>query len=506
MPSGKKVGFYQGLNAAVDGFLESFYAARRFKQESKDKENAITLQALQYQLQDETMPMAQRAKILDEIQRVAQGGKLKGPKFSDMLDLESLEKIGEQKQTKENPAQVQNGIARGISQEMNGELPPEMLGAPASERPIVPIMKKRGELSPFQLKQIQKEGLEGAEDERAIRRAKRIAEIQEEVKLQADIKRENELGFKVVDRYYDKDNNYHLVYANGKGEQKDNNLGQVTSEKFRIAGGKSDRPSSVVNNLKLMYQSQGFSEEEALDKALEDYGKGFKTGQATKEENLKRTENINRGTTPRTPEQIKKDQEDDDKLIRETLDANRKDTADFNATFQTVKTLEQQKNAAYDARDKAQAELKKLLDQGYNQSDDNVSAAQRVFEARNNEAIKLQREFDAAVAANEEAFSRMNSRAEDLLMSPHKDKFIIEKNKAGAWKIKRNPNYKPNSSISSTSENADFSAPENATGPITNKDVAIISAQGEDPAVREYANRYFRGDYQKALAAIASQR
>lgn len=502
MPSGTALGIGQGLQDGVDSFLRSFYAAKQFKQQQKDRENDISLAALRTMLADETLPMDAHAQILDEIQRLAQGGKIKGPKFSSMIDLESLMKVREE-QKKEDSNRIQNEDARKISQDMGGELPPEMAGA--YERPNEDTMKRRGSLSAFQIKQAQRQQVEGIEDERTINRAKKIAEIEAQVKYAAAIRTDKTLGFNkpifagvaeedqtTPDGVKVSKGDFISVSENDQGDRRTTNLGKVKSE--RLLRDSGYKPSAFVKNKQAYYISKGKTEKEAMDLALEDFDRVSDVTQQGKEAGVRRTEDVNTGATPRTPEQVAKDAEEDDKFIRDTLKEHRQLLGVWKSTFQDVKTKQAQKDEAYRAKDKAKAELDALLNEGYSAKDDQVKAKQVIYEARNNEAIKLQQEFDASVKANESAYTEINGLAKDLTNSPHKDKFILRTNEAGLWDIQRNPNYKK------------LGANEKI---VNSKEPVIIStshAEGEEnPTVRAYANKYFKGDYAAALAAIREQ-
>lgn len=90
MPSGKQLGIGLGIKAGVDGFLNSFYQAKGYEMQEKQQQNAVILNAVMAQLQDETVPLYERSKILDSIPNLV-GAKLKVP-LSQMLHLDEYNK------------------------------------------------------------------------------------------------------------------------------------------------------------------------------------------------------------------------------------------------------------------------------------------------------------------------------------------------------------------------------------------------------------------------------
>lgn len=486
MPNGKAVGIAQGIKDASDNFLRTFFAVKGMKREQKDEENQLTLQALQYQLGDENIPLRQKAKILDEIQRIAQGGKIKGNRLSDMMGGDELFEqeieTGETKTTKkvynpndalgikpqpEDSSSIENPISREISQGMGGELPPEMSIREQTEN----VKRKRGDLSSLELKEINKRKSEGIDDERTIKRAERIARIQADIELKSAIEKDKQLGFDkpVFSGIAEEDyktpegteiskGDFIVVSQNNQGDTRTTNLGKVKSEKLLKQS--QSGLSASVRNLKAYWSNQIdpetgeiYTTEKAEEKALEDFKQGFSiTAEGRKLSNQKTEQSVT-GTTPPTPEQVNTNKEQEEKIVSDTLREYRKLNAAWNASGRVVAATQKEKEKADELRKAAATNLNKLLEKEYDSTDEDqvkeINAAKAEYNRLNDDFQRVNDKFNNAVKENEGAFVEMNSMAEDLQQSPNKDKFIIEKDSSnGAYFIKRNPNYKPNSTSS----------------------------------------------------------
>lgn len=265
-----------GIAAGVNGFLDSYMRITEMKQREKLQENAFIVSALTKQLEDDTLPLYQRAKILDSIPKLV-GIKNMDKRLSEMLGLDDYLLNTPQENQKNPDKLVEDTSVQN----------PEMASSITLKGTQQPVTKTVGDLTPLEIRKKINLEVRKAEDERDFEKQAKL------LKLNYDLQMDSLKGTgftKEVFRGYDRNGNYIVTMINQKGERKDIFLGDVDSEAVTKAGITSNKPSKFLQERERYWLNQvnpetgmNYSEEEANIKALEDANKQFQLGLQTKE-------------------------------------------------------------------------------------------------------------------------------------------------------------------------------------------------------------------------------
>lgn len=306
MPSGKQLGIGLGIKAGVDGFLNSFYQAKQYEMQEKQQQNSVILNAVMGQLQDETIPLFERAKILDSIPNLV-GAKLKVP-LSQMLHLDEYNKHLEEDPNQPAIAGTQGQGGGSLnSDDTNSPNAGQTLQLKGTQSaPAVPQgMTERGNLSIAQIKSKLIKKQRDAEDEKDVEKAEKIAQFSFD--LQEKSYKAN--GYKITSEGTDKDGEYVQVLTNNAGDIKVNRMPKGYKPlKLQIAETSVNKPSTFVREREDYWESQGLSPEEASKKALADTNDKYNLKQETGKAYVKSIEQGNAGTKPLSPAQVADDE------------------------------------------------------------------------------------------------------------------------------------------------------------------------------------------------------
>lgn len=393
-----------GLAAGAGSFVNAYMQASQMKQQEKLQQNAFLVQVLTKQLEDENMPLYQRAKILDSIPPLI-GIKKMDRRLSEMLGMDEV-LLNEEVET----GQIREGTPATKDRDLVDEnvTDPSMAssirlkGTKATEDE--PILRKRGELTPALIRKKLILEAKKAEDVQDIDKQTKL------LKINYDLQKESLKGegfTKEVFRGYDKNGNYIVTLTNQKGERKDIFLGDVDPDaivKARINSG--NKPSKFLQERELYWMTQtnpatglNYSEDEANIKALEDANKQFQLKQRTGEAYIEGVTQRNEGTIKVTPAQ----KIDDTRALAERKSILR-------ANLATIKR--QAADASIDARQKSQQatdhwnnviepiknEMQKWLDDGNETTDPEYTRQQARLNTEINRFNELKRAADDAVS------------------------------------------------------------------------------------------------------------
>lgn len=416
MPKGYNLGI--GISQGVSSFVQSFMQARQMKEQEKLRENAFLVQVLTKQLEDETMPLFQRAKILDSIPPLI-GIKKMDKRLSEMFGMdeamlnEPQEAAVASKQGTSNKDLVDTSIT---DPSLASSI--KLKGTQATSE-VPASLERKGDLSPALIRKKLNLEIRKAEDVQDYDKQAKLLKLNFD--LQMDSLKGN--GFsKELFRGYDKDGNYIITLANQKGETKNINLGDVDSEAITKAGITGNKPSIFVRDREKFWLTQNnpetgqnYSEEEANIKALEDANTQFKLKQRTGEAFITGQQQRVAGTVPIQPAQSA----DDRRAI-----AERKAT--LRANINTVKR--QALDASLDAKNKSlqandqwnnvveptKREMQKLIDDGYETTSPEYRGLQTKLNTEIDRYNDLKRVADDA-DARDKSLKDSQKEAEDIL-------------------------------------------------------------------------------------------
>lgn len=368
MPS-KGLSIGAGIAQGASSFVQSFMQARQMKEQEKLQQNAFLVQVLTKQLEDDTIPYFQRAKILDSIPSLL-GIKKMDRRLSEMLGMDEImlnepqeaavpSKEGTSSRDLVDTSVTDPALASSIK-----------LKRTQATSEIPASLERKGDLSPALIRKKLNLEIRKAEDNQDYDKQAKL------LKLNFDLQMDSLKGTgftKELFRGYDKDGNYIITLANQKGETKNINLGDVDSEAITKAGITGNKPSIFVRDREKFWLTQNnpetgqnYSEEEANIKALEDANTQFKLKQRTGEAFITGQQQRIAGTVPIQPAQSA----DDKRAIAERR-------ATLRANINTVKR--QALDASLDAKNKSlqahdqwnnvveptKREMQKLIDDGY---------------------------------------------------------------------------------------------------------------------------------------------
>lgn len=484
-----------GIAAGADAFVKSFMAARGMEFQKKQQQNQVAIQALLSQLQDENTPLNKHGQIVDEIQRLANGGKpvKEDERLSLHLGLTPDSPLMQQdvatgetaKQTYNPNPQNQNPDSSITNPTNVGQLNQMAGNAPEMAIKDVNVTKKRGELTPFDMKQIQNRFNQKDEETRQTHLAQVQADIQE--------KSYKALGFQRIDDGKDVDGNRYTILQNPAGEIKVINLNTGKQTSTLPKDYTSTRELISQNRASTLPASVKVYEEDFLNKTNPETGTNYtpteahiaavakyadyveSQGTARTLGNIQTGQNV--GTLPPSPKMQSEEDKQKESEVNGILDKWRNAYADYTEVSTNLSALQQQKDAAFEAKDEAQKEWNTFHAQEYDPSDkDQVAEGQRVnknLEQKRKEANELQSKFDSLVAKGTRAKGEMTAISKQAKASKYQNEFNINQ-QGDVYLLDRN-NF----------------------GGVDNK-----QNENEDPKVRSYADTYFNGDYQKALDFI----
>jgi hypothetical protein len=382
---------------------------------------------------------------LDEIQRLANGGK--PVKDDERLSLH----LG---LTPDSPL-MQQDVDTGQTQQktIGGDVNAGILNQPSPTMTYdAPVTKKRGELTPFDMKQIQNRFNQKDEEARQIHLARVQADIQE--------KSYKALGFQRIDDGKDGDGNRYTILQNPAGEVKVINLNNgkqtttlpkdFTSTRELIS---QNRASSLPASVKVYEEDflnkinpetgVNYTPTEAHIAAVAKYSDYIESqGTARTLSNTQIGQNI--GTLPPSPKMQSEEDSKKETEVNGILDKYRNAYADYTQVASLLPSLTQQKNAAQAAREEAQVAYNQAHAKEYDATDkDQVAEIERInrnLEDKNKEYNELQTKFDGVVAKGTRAKSEMtqianqakNSRyANEFNLNRQGDIYLLDRNKFG---------------------------------------------------------------------------
>lgn len=171
-----------GIAKGAQAFVQSFQQAKQYENQEKMQKNSIILQALFSQLQDDNIPYAKRAAIIDSIPGLI-GAKINIPLsqqfgLHDMLDddvtiEEGKPAINAKEGTSASTITDSNAIKEGLA----GTISQQATQSTEEVSAIAAKTLKFGDMSPARYKQLIKEQQDTADTQRELEKAQRIAEI-----------------------------------------------------------------------------------------------------------------------------------------------------------------------------------------------------------------------------------------------------------------------------------------------------------------------------------------
>jgi hypothetical protein len=392
---------------------------------------------------------------------------------------------GETKRQTYNPNPQNQNPDSTITNPTNiGQVNQMMGNAPEMATKDVNITKKRGELTPFDFKQIQNRFANKSEEERQVRLIKAQADIQEQ-----SYKR---LGFDLADSGKDGQGNRFLIFVNKAGERRITNLNSgkevnslpqdyVSTKELIASSRNSGLPASVKvyeeDFLNRVNPETGvnYTPTEAHVAAVAKYSDYIESqGAARTLGNTQIGQNI--GTLPPSPKMQSEEDSKKESEVNGILDKYRNAYADYTEVSSNLPALQQQKDAAFEAKDLAQKEWNAFHAQEYDVSDkDQVAEGQRVnknLEDKRKEANELQSKFDALVAKGTRAKGEMTAISKEAKSSRYANEFNITQ-QGDIYLLDRN-NF-GNNDNTQTPDNS--SATRNATNLLANPKVQAKIAE-----------------------------
>lgn len=424
MPSGSGngvggLGVGSALSKGVHGFLNAYWQGHMFDIQQKQQQNAVIVSALTRQLEDETLPYSERARILDSIPQLV-GAKVKVPlsislgmdKFNDQ-DVQT----GVQKGTPATPDQTVTdpNVPQDNSLGINPNI--TMKGTQATQD--VPIYEKMGNLSPAFIKQQMALKTKAAEDETDLNKQARLLAVN--YGLQARLLGKNGYTNKVFEGYDKASGNYIVTMANSQGETKNINLGKVDPSAIVKANIAASKPSGRLGQLQTAQQvkseyeadptSHSYSDYQAATKFLDDFEK---TG-TLKEAQIGALNASTTGTKPPTYEQTYDDKVKAAELRRQAQKDIDDADAEMKTNFALREKLAQPKTDAWGAVAVAK---KKISD---------------IETANDNDASQyaILPEYKSAVSEYNSAYSKAKD-LEDQYQSANKNYLIANEKKTNA--------------------------------------------------------------------------
>lgn len=316
-----KLAIGAGIARGAQSFVNSFMQARQYENQQKMMKHQVILQALYRQLEDDTLPYSQRAKLIDSIPGLI-GVNSPVPLsqqfgLHDLLDddvevEEGKPAIAGTKGQEASTITDPNATASGLADTIGQQATQDTADIPATGPTIV----KMGDLSPARYKQLLKNRQDESDTNRETEKAKRIAEINFDLQ-QKSYKAQ---GYtKELARGVDTNTGeYRVLLSNSEGDVKVAKMpkGFIPLEVLvaQTRGQNSALPASV-RALTTYYESQpnpltgqNYTSEEARVEALRVYkerGDIFAgLGEAQKKETLTRTKQITSGTQPPSPAEV----------------------------------------------------------------------------------------------------------------------------------------------------------------------------------------------------------
>jgi anti-sigma factor ChrR (cupin superfamily) len=440
MPS-NRLNIANGIALGAENFVKSFQAASNANYVKRQQKNQVAIEALLHQLNDENTPNSKRATLLDEIQRLANNGK--SVKDEDKLSIH----LG---LTPDSPF-MQEEVDTGQTQQktIGGETNPQVLNEPAPTMNYdEKVTKKRGDLSPFDMKEIHNRFAQ--KDEEA--RQERIIKVQSD----AAEKSYRNLGYEPIDRGKDAQGNRFLVSQNKANDVKIINLNTMqevkslpqdfVSERENIA---SNRASSLPASVRVYeedYRNKidpetgtNYTPEVAHKLAVQKYSDYLETqGTARNLQNTKTNQEVT-GTSPIQPAQQILNDRADNQQVESILSDYRKANNEWIKTGQQVKSIQEQKDKLFADLKLAESKYQSALDAADgDETDDNVKLALSERDRIRNLAYTAQGKFVEADSDNRAAYNAMNRLALDAKKSPYANKLQIKQDESnGAWFIDR---------------------------------------------------------------------
>lgn len=284
---------YVDLGEVANNALNAFYMAKNFKQQRKDKQNDVIIQAAMQTLNDPTIPLKRRNDIYNSIISHATGkNNVDFAGQSGLRDLENEDiQVGVRKETV--PTLI------GSTPNTNTEQTPvgnsgETIGAPpipiyGSKNKDIPILKKRGDLSPLDLQTMAKKA---QDDEQTANDLKKIM-LQKTILTNYEPYINNKSGKTV---WVNKNN------PNDRIETDDNLLPANTYGSLQ----RSEAPKGLLGELinsESIRLGKPKDDPEVLQAAQEKFQTTLDANNAAKQAQLIATTQTIEGTRPPTPEQ-----------------------------------------------------------------------------------------------------------------------------------------------------------------------------------------------------------
>jgi hypothetical protein len=198
MPSGTKTGIGIGVGQGVTNFINAYYQGKAFEEEEKRNKYAPILQMILSQVQDDDIPFNQRAELIDSVPDLL-GIKLP-TRLSKQLGLDKMNQMMVDTGQKSEEQLPSIDINHYLNKEGEVQSQSEVI---QEGRLSEPILKKRGELTPRELKSIYNQR------ELELKNKAELAQQKELIKLrnEADIEELKTKGFKELGNFFDKDKN-----------------------------------------------------------------------------------------------------------------------------------------------------------------------------------------------------------------------------------------------------------------------------------------------------------
>jgi hypothetical protein len=319
-----KLALGAGIAQGAKAFTDSFMQAHMYDQQQKLQKHQIIVQALYRQLEDDNIPYAQRARILDSIPSLL-GVKMDVPLSQQMglhdlldKDVETQSEISSTPAVKGTPASTitdsratEAGLADTIGQQATQDTPAG-IGRPQ-------VAEKFGDLSPAKYKQLIVNRQQDIDSARALEQYRRKAEIDFDLQQQSY----KAQGYnKVITEGFNANGEYVVLMANQSNDIKEVKMPKGFQPTKILAKSGTKLPSMVVART-AFYQNEvnpitgkNYTPEEAQQQALTDYkefgDEMWKANKAAKEASTTGTTLRNTGEMPRTKSEIEADKDRDE--------------------------------------------------------------------------------------------------------------------------------------------------------------------------------------------------
>jgi hypothetical protein len=423
MPSGLEAG--AAISRGAKAFLSSYYQAHQMELQQKQQANAVIVNALTRQLEDENLPYYERAKILDSIPQLV-GAKLKAPLSVTMgLDKFNEKDVITKEATKGTPNSLQTDT-NAIGQTSSTGDPNATDGSLSTSSPLADSFNtkgtqgtaaetdKMGNLSPAFMKKKLIMETNAANDANDIDKQTKILKINYE--LQARVLNKGGYNQKIAEAF-DPSGNYLITMSNGT-DTKTINLGKVNPlalEKSKIA---ANKPTGKLGQLQTAqqviqeYQTDPTSHSYADYTAAQQFIDHFeKTGQLL-EAQITSTNQGNTGTKPIQPPQKADDARADQDRQRAAQTAIDEADAKEKAALATREQIAKQKNAAWQEAADAKQKLVAAQNDGLGPQDPAYRDAENEYNRKDAIARGLEEDYRRAHQAYTEAVTLHTAAAQ----------------------------------------------------------------------------------------------